>query len=96
MRAAREMHRPARVPRQLESRRAHAVARQLRAARDLVRRVPVTQLVLEYATPRSGEVISPGGMELGLGVVNPRTATVETAERKLAVMVEPARRLRSA
>jgi len=97
--------------------------------------IPVTQLVLEYATPRAGEVIPPGAKELGLGVVNPRTETVEsadevvarvesalravprenvflnpdcgfgtfsarpmndaqTAERKLAVMVEAARRLR--
>jgi 5-methyltetrahydropteroyltriglutamate--homocysteine methyltransferase len=97
--------------------------------------VPVTQLVLEYATPRAGEVISPGAKELGLGVVNPRSEDVETpeqivrrieaalrvvprermflnpdcgfgtfsarpvndaetAERKLAAMVEAARRLR--
>ncbi|HET9299186.1 MAG TPA: cobalamin-independent methionine synthase II family protein [Candidatus Polarisedimenticolaceae bacterium] len=96
---------------------------------------PVTQLVLEYATPRAGEVITTAGKELGLGVVNPRTEIVErvetivqrveaalrvvpresvflnpdcgfgtfsaravndadTAERKLAVMVEAARRLR--
>lgn len=99
--------------------------------------IPVTQLVLEYATPRAGEVISPGGKELGLGVVNPRSEAVETveqvvarveaalrtvprdklflnpdcgfgtfsarpvndagtAEHKLAVMVEAARRLRAA
>ncbi len=97
--------------------------------------VPVTQLVLEYATPRAGEVMATGGKELGLGVVNPRTEIVEsvetivqrveaalrvvprervflnpdcgfgtfsaravndadTAERKLAAMVEAARRLR--
>jgi len=97
--------------------------------------VPVTQLVLEYATPRAGEVISTGGKELGLGVVNPRTDATESvesivqrvesglrvvprerlflnpdcgfgtfsaravnsaevAERKLAAMVEAARRLR--
>ena len=42
--------------------------------------VPVTQLVLEYATPRAGEVISTGGKELGLGVVNPRTDTAESVE----------------
>ena len=42
--------------------------------------VPVTQLVLEYATPRAGEVISTGSKELGLGVVNPRTDTVESVE----------------
>jgi 5-methyltetrahydropteroyltriglutamate--homocysteine methyltransferase len=97
--------------------------------------VPVTQLVLEYATPRAGEVIPIGRKELGLGVVNPRSESVEaadeivarvetalrvvprdrvflnpdcgfgtfaarpindaaTAERKLAAMVEAARRLR--
>ena len=32
--------------------------------------MPVTQLVLEYATPRAGDLIAPGGKELGLGVVN--------------------------
>jgi 5-methyltetrahydropteroyltriglutamate--homocysteine methyltransferase len=47
-------------------------------------RVPVTQLVLEYATPRAGELISPGGKELGLGVVNPRSEDVETPERIVA------------
>ena len=40
---------------------------------------PVTQLVLEYATPRAGDLIAPGDKELGLGVVNPRTAEVEAA-----------------
>jgi len=43
--------------------------------------VPVTQLVLEYATPRAGEVMSPGAKELGLGVVNPRSESVETPEQ---------------
>lgn len=42
-------------------------------------RVPVTQLVLEYATPRAGAVLPAGGRELGLGVVNPRTDDVEPA-----------------
>jgi 5-methyltetrahydropteroyltriglutamate--homocysteine methyltransferase len=97
--------------------------------------LPVTQLVLEYATPRAGDVISTGGKELGLGIVKPRTEDVEsvativqrieaalrvvprermflnpdcglgtlsaravndaeTAERKLAAIVEAARRLR--
>ncbi len=40
----------------------------------------VHQLVLEYATPRAGHLVVIGGKELGLGVVNPRTARVETAE----------------
>jgi len=39
--------------------------------------MPVTQLVLEYATPRAGAVIAPGDKELGLGVVNPRSDDVE-------------------
>ena len=41
----------------------------------------VDQLVLEYATPRAGELAvfgtQPMGKELGLGVVNPRTDEVE-------------------
>jgi 5-methyltetrahydropteroyltriglutamate--homocysteine methyltransferase len=43
-------------------------------------RLAVTQLVLEYATDRAGEVVAFPGKELGLGVVNPRTDTVESAE----------------
>lgn len=43
-------------------------------------RVPVRQLVLEYATPRAGDVVPAGGKELGLGVVNPRSDTVESPE----------------
>lgn len=38
----------------------------------------VDQLVLEYATPRAGDVTAIAGKELGMGVVNPRTDTVET------------------
>jgi 5-methyltetrahydropteroyltriglutamate--homocysteine methyltransferase len=41
-------------------------------------RVRVRQLVLEYATPRAGEVVPAGDKELGLGVVNPRSDAVET------------------
>ena len=41
----------------------------------------VRQLVLEYATPRAGDIEvvgrALGDRELGLGVVNPRTDTVE-------------------
>lgn len=56
----------------------------------------VHQFVLEYATPRAGEIAVVGrelsgavpGMtrprELGLGVVNPRTATVETVDEIMA------------
>jgi len=47
-------------------------------------RIPVTQLVLEYATPRAGELLSPGEKELGLGVVNPRSDSVETPEQIVA------------
>ncbi|MBN9386693.1 MAG: cobalamin-independent methionine synthase II family protein [Chloroflexi bacterium] len=50
-------------------------------------RLKVQQLVLEYATPRAGELAalldSPeirAGKELGLGVVNPRTPQVEPSE----------------
>jgi len=43
-------------------------------------RINVQQLVLEYATPRAGELLPVTGKELGLGVVNPRTADVEAVE----------------
>ena len=42
----------------------------------------VRQFVLEYATPRAGDIAVVGGAladrEIGLGVVNPRTAEVES------------------
>jgi 5-methyltetrahydropteroyltriglutamate--homocysteine methyltransferase len=48
----------------------------------------VDQFVLEYATPRAGDIDVVGqklaGRELGLGVVNPRTDTVEPAETIVA------------
>lgn len=50
-------------------------------------RMNVDQLVLEFATPRAGELGAllssdaiRGDKELGLGVVNPRTDEIETAE----------------
>ena len=47
-------------------------------------RVAVHQFVLEYATPRAGEIAVVGralsDRELGLGVVNPRTAEVESVD----------------
>jgi methionine synthase II (cobalamin-independent) len=47
-------------------------------------RMKIDQFVLEYATPRAGdiEVVGRGlsDRELGLGVVNPRTDTVESVE----------------
>lgn len=44
----------------------------------ILARMNVRQVVLEYATPRAGELVVVPGKELGLGVVNPRTAEVET------------------
>lgn len=44
----------------------------------ILARMNVRQVVLEYATPRAGELVTVPGKELGLGVVNPRTAEVET------------------
>lgn len=43
-------------------------------------RLKVQQLVLEYATPRAGEILPFAGKEIGLGVVNPRTEAIETVE----------------
>lgn len=46
--------------------------------------VNVDQLTLEYATPRAGEldaISDIGGKELGFGVVNPRTETVESVDQ---------------
>jgi 5-methyltetrahydropteroyltriglutamate--homocysteine methyltransferase len=42
-------------------------------------RMQVGQLVLEYATDRAGDLLRFNGKELGLGVVNPRTDTVESS-----------------
>ena len=42
-------------------------------------RMAVTQLVLEYATGRAGELLRFEGKEIGLGVVNPRTDGIETS-----------------
>ncbi len=47
-------------------------------------KVDVKQFVLEYATPRAGDVDVVGrtlsDREIGLGVVNPRTAEIENVE----------------
>ena len=48
------------------------------ALKEHLDRMAVTQLVLEYATDRAGDVIALGEKELGLGVVNPRTDTIES------------------
>lgn len=53
--------------------------------------VNVDQLTLEYATPRAGEldaVSDIGGKELGFGVVNPRTETVESVDQIVARVQE--------
>ena len=42
-------------------------------------RLDVTQLVLEYATDRAGDLMPFGGKELGMGVVNPRTDAIESS-----------------
>ena len=49
-----------------------------------LQRLAVTQLVLEYATDRAGEVMAFGDLELGLGVVNPRTDEIESPEAIVA------------
>jgi 5-methyltetrahydropteroyltriglutamate--homocysteine methyltransferase len=66
--------------------------------RPSLERLQVQQLVLEYATERAGDLMVFAGKELGLGVVNPRTSTVESLEeirRTLARALElyPAERL---
>ncbi|MGJ7922819.1 vitamin-B12 independent methionine synthase [Neobacillus sp. LXY-4] len=53
--------------------------------------VNVDQLALEYATPRAGELDAIrefGGKEIGFGIVNPRTETVEAAEQIVARVQE--------
>lgn len=40
-------------------------------------RLQVQQLVLEYATPRAGDILAFENKELGLGVINPRTDAIE-------------------
>ena len=48
-------------------------------------RIHVDQFVLEYSTPRAGDVDVVGQAlrhkELGLGVVNPRTSEIESVEQ---------------
>jgi len=55
----------------------------------------VDQYVLEYATPRAGEIAVVGAdladREIGLGVCNPRTAEAETPDQ-IIVRVEEALR----
>lgn len=42
-------------------------------------RLAVDQLVLEYATPRAGELAVSANKSIGLGVVNPRTPEIESS-----------------
>ena len=61
-------------------------------------RLHVQQLVLEYATERAGSLLPFAGKELGLGVVNPRTETIESPETisaaiEQALQLYPADRL---
>ena len=63
-----------------------------------LQRLEVTQLVLEYATNRAGDVMAFGDKELGLGVVNPRTDSIESPETivdhvRRALAVYPATRI---
>ncbi len=44
-------------------------------------RLPVQQLVLEYATERAGDLMRFQAREIGLGVVNPRTTSIESPEQ---------------
>ena len=54
--------------------------------------INAAQLVLEYATARAGELLAFGSKEIGLGVVNPRTDTVETPD-EICAAVERAQAL---
>jgi 5-methyltetrahydropteroyltriglutamate--homocysteine methyltransferase len=54
--------------------------------RPYLERLRVRQLVLEYATPRAGEIVPLAGKELGLGVVNPRVDHVETPAEIVAAV----------
>jgi 5-methyltetrahydropteroyltriglutamate--homocysteine methyltransferase len=61
-------------------------------------RLKVQQLVLEYATPRAGDILAFEGKEIGLGVVNPRTDEIETPEEivnrvQAALQILPAEKL---
>jgi 5-methyltetrahydropteroyltriglutamate--homocysteine methyltransferase len=53
--------------------------------------VNIDQLILEYATPRAGEIDAIrnfGEKELGFGIINPRTEAIETVEEILARVQE--------
>lgn len=56
-------------------------------------RMNIQQLVLEYATPRAGDLVIVEHKELGLGVVNPRTPEVESPDFIVARVKEALRSL---
>jgi len=51
-------------------------------------KINVQQFVLEYATPRAGDLVVVPGKELGLGVVNPRTPEIEAVDAVVARVKE--------
>jgi 5-methyltetrahydropteroyltriglutamate--homocysteine methyltransferase len=51
-----------------------------------INRMKLDQAVLEYATERAGDLMEFPGKELGLGVVNPRTETLETVDEVCAMI----------
>jgi 5-methyltetrahydropteroyltriglutamate--homocysteine methyltransferase len=55
-------------------------------------RINVQQLVLEYATERAGSLLPFADREIGLGVVNPRTETIEAPDT-IRVAIEQALQL---
>ena len=59
---------------------------------EYLERLNVGQLVLEYATERAGDFISFAGKELGLGVANPRSPTIESTEQ-ISRLIDKALRL---
>ena len=78
-------HRPACLPRQLEPERVDPAARAATSRSSPTSSgMQVQQLVLEYATPRAGDLLPFAGKELGLGVVNPRTPTSSRRRRSAA------------
>jgi 5-methyltetrahydropteroyltriglutamate--homocysteine methyltransferase len=59
-----------------------------RPLKPYLERMSVKQLVLEYATPRAGDLMGFEGKEIGLGVVNPRTPDVESVDEIVARIEE--------
>ena len=55
--------------------------------------IHVQQLVLEYATPRAGDLVVIADKEIGLGVVNPRTPAIESSHSIVSRVREALRHL---